>query len=277
MNCSQQATTISPRSAIAGLFESDTYTTQSCRFSALHRACLWNSAFFYWDFLKLVRRGAGWAKRGQYTRQNWFDLSFDVVRMLERNGGCLDVAGLSHLHAVDGPVVLVSNHMSTLETVVIPCLVLKHSDLCITLKEQLFKVPVFRTLLRGFRTIAVSRTSPIDDYKTIMREGSRAVAEGYSVLVFPQSTRTTQFSPEEFNSVGVKLARRVSVPLVPLALKTDFWGSGRIVKDFGPLSRDKKIYFRFGPPISVESKGGKQEHQQVVDFIQTNLARWQNT
>ena len=274
MNCGEQATDTPPVSAIAGLFEDDSYHTEPRGFSAVRRWCTWNSAYFYSNFLRVVRRGAAWTKRGEYTRQNWFDLSYKVVRMLEHNGAVLDVAGLGNIHAVDGPVVFVSNHMSVLETVVLPCLVLKHSDLCITLKEQLFDVPVFGTLLKGFRTISVSRTNPIDDYKKIMKEGSKAISEGYSVLIFPQSTRTTEFSAEDFNTVGAKLAKRASAPMIPIALKTDFWGRGRIIKDFGPMSRDKKVYFRFGQPIAVESRNGRDENQQVIEFIQKNLAQW---
>jgi 1-acyl-sn-glycerol-3-phosphate acyltransferase len=275
MNCGEQATDTPPVSAIAGLFESDGYHTEAKEFSFLRRSCTWNSAYFYSNFLRVVWRGAAWTKRGQYTRQNWFNLSHQVVRLLEQNGAVLDVAGLGHVHSVEGPVVLVSNHMSVLETVVLPCLVLKHSDLCITLKEQLFDIPIFGTLLKGFRTISVSRTNPIDDYKKIMKEGSGAISEGYSVLIFPQSTRTTEFSPEDFNTVGAKLAKRASAPMVPIALKTDFWGRGKIVKDFGPMSRDKKVYFRFGEPITVESRSGREENERVIEFIQRHLAQWQ--
>jgi 1-acyl-sn-glycerol-3-phosphate acyltransferase len=274
MNCAEQATTLSPVSEINGLFESDRYVTEPRTFSRTRKLLTWNFVSFYSSFLVLVLRGARWAKRGEYTRQNWFNLSYDVVRLLERSGGVLDIAGLDNIRSVDGPVVFVSNHMSVLETVVIPCLVLKHSDLCITLKHQLFDVPVFKRLLTGFRTISVTRTSPIEDYKTIIKDGQRALAEGYSVLVFPQSTRTTQFSAEDFNSAGIKLARRVGVPVVPIALKTDFWESGKIVKDFGPLSRDKPICFRFGPPVAIASKSGKDEHRQVIQFIQENLSQW---
>ena len=275
MNCAEQATEVLPVSEIGGLFEADSYVTEPRVFSRLRRLLTWNVVSFYASFFVLILRGARWTRRGEYTRQNWFNLSYDVVRLLERSGGVLDIAGLDNIRSVDGPVIFVSNHMSVLETVVIPCLMLKHSDLCITLKKQLFDVPVFRTLLRGFRTISVTRTSPIGDYKTIIKEGDRALKEGYSVLVFPQSTRTTQFSAEDFSSVGVKLARRVGVPVVPIALKTDFWGSGKIVKDFGPLSRDKRICFRFGRPITIVSRSGKEEHQEVIEFIQENLAQWQ--
>jgi 1-acyl-sn-glycerol-3-phosphate acyltransferase len=233
----------------------------------------WNSPHFYFDFFKVVEKGARLARNDDYTRQNWFDLSYDVVRFIESHGGRLDVAGMSNFQKIDGPVLFVGNHMSILETIVIPCLVLKYKELCITMKKQLFDIPFFGTLLSGFRTVAVSRENPIDDYKKIIREGGESIKDGYSILLFPQTTRTTRFDPEEFNSVGVKLAKRVKVPIIPVALKTDFWGNGRFLKDLGPVDRSKTIHFRFGEPITVTGNG-KEENQRIIEFIQNNLAEW---
>ena len=255
------------------LFESDSYTSPDIAASSLKKMLTWNSAHFYWDFWKIVRKGASLAKNNDYTRQNWFDLSYDVVKLVENHGGRIDVAGLSNFQKIDGPVIFVGNHMSILETIVIPCLVLKYKELCITMKKQLFDIPVFGTLLTGFRTIALTRENPIEDYKMIIREGSKNVNEGYSILLFPQTTRTTAFNPEEFNSVGVKLAKRLEIPIIPIALKTDFWGNGRIFKDLGTVDRTKKVYFRFGEPIMVKGNG-KDENRQTIDFIQHHLAEF---
>jgi len=106
-----------------------------------------------------------------------------------------------------------------------------------------------------------------------MREGSEKLKNGQSVIVFPQSTRDTIFNPENFNSLGIKLAKRNKVPVIPLALKTDFWGTGKLIKDFGPLDPSKKIFFEFGEPFEV-SGSGKEEHQRVVEFIKGRLKKW---
>ena len=274
MNSRDEISLKPPVSKQKGLFEGDTYHTPDFPTSAVRKLLTWNAPHFYFDFCKVVKKGAWLAKHNEYSRQNWFELSYDVIRFIESHGGIIDVAGMNNFQKIDGPVLFVGNHMSILETIVIPALVLKYKELCITMKKQLFDIPLFGTLITGFRTIAVSRKNPIDDYKTILRDGGKAIEDGYSTLLFPQTTRTTQFSPEEFNSVGVKLARRVQVPIIPIALKTDFWGNGRIIKDCGPVDRSKTVYFRFGEPITVTGKG-KEENQQIIDFIQGHLAEWQ--
>ena len=263
-----------PVSKQEGLFEQNTYHTPDLPISTAKKLLTWNALHFYIDFCKVVKKGAWLAKHNEYSRQNWFDLSYDVIKFIENHGGIIDVAGMNNFQKIDGPVIFVGNHMSILETIVIPSLVLKYKELCIAMKKQLFDIPFFGTLLSGFRTIAVSRKNPVDDYKTIIRDGGKAIEDGYSTLLFPQTTRTINFSSEEFNSVGVKLARRVQVPIIPIALKTDFWGNGRILKDFGPIDRSKKVYFRFGEPITVTGTG-KEENQQIIDFIQGHLANWQ--
>jgi 1-acyl-sn-glycerol-3-phosphate acyltransferase len=58
-----------------------------------------------------------------------------------------------------------------------------------------------------------------------------------------------------------------------MAVKTDFWGNGMLIKDFGPLHLEKKIYFEFGEPIEIKGQG-RHEHERIMEFIQTRLAQW---
>ena len=56
-----------------------------------------------------------------------------------------------------------------------------------------------------------------------MEEGSERLKKGKSVLIFPQKTRSEIFNPKEFNSLGVKLAKKNNVPVIPMAVLTDAW------------------------------------------------------
>jgi len=107
-----------------------------------------------------------------------------------------------------------------------------------------------------------------------MDKGKRLISEGWSIIIFPQSTRTTRFDPEHFNSLGIKLARAAKVQVVPVAIKTDFWGNGRLIKDFGPIDRQKDIHMVFGEPMTIRGSGG-EEHQKGIEFIQSHLQGWQ--
>ena len=77
----------------------------------------------------------------------------------------------------------------------------------------------------------------------------------------------------EFNSIGVKLARKAKVPVIPLALKTDAWGEGKLFKDHGKIDSTKRVHFAFGGPLEIQGQGG-QEQQQIIDFITGHLQAW---
>ena len=76
------------------------------------------------------------------------------------------------------------------------------------------------------------------------------------------------------SSIGVKLAKKADVPVVPLALKTDAWTNGKFIKDFGRLSVGQRVFFAFGPHLRVVGKGN-DELRIVTDFIGAKLAGWQ--
>jgi 1-acyl-sn-glycerol-3-phosphate acyltransferase len=61
--------------------------------------------------------------------------------------------------------------------------------------------------------------------------------------------------------------------VVPVAIKTDFHGNGKWIKDMGPINPLKTLYFKFGDPLPASGKS-REIHQQVVEFISKNLSGW---
>ena len=231
------------------------------------------SLFFYSRFLPIVWRAGRLAKRGVYDRHAWRMSSEEVLHRLEQVGVRVHVQGLEHVKAPAGPVVLIGNHLSVMETVLLPSLVLGYRPITYVIKQSLLEVPVFKHVMKACRPIAVTRTNPRNDLKTVLEEGSERLAQGISVIIFPQTTRTA-FNPEQFSSIGIKLAKKAGVPIVPIALLTDAWENGAWLKDFGSIRPEKTVQFAFGPALEITSKGN-EEHQAVIDFIQHHLAQWQ--
>ena len=73
--------------------------------------------------------------------------------------------------------------------------------------------------MRSRNPIVVGRTDPRKDFETVMNGGAERLKNGISIIIFPQSTRSLDFKPEEFNSLGVKLAKKAGVQVVPVAIK----------------------------------------------------------
>ncbi|MBN2720621.1 MAG: 1-acyl-sn-glycerol-3-phosphate acyltransferase, partial [Proteobacteria bacterium] len=229
--------------------------------------------FFHLKLLLVYVQGWWWAVRGVYDGRKWVHGSLLVIRLLESAGVRLVVENLGLPGRLKGPVVFIANHMSTLETFALPSLIHPRRKVVFIVKESLLKFPFFGRVLKARNPITVGRKNPREDLRTVLEEGCRRLEEGISVIVFPQTTRSSLFVREQFNSIGVKLAKKAGVPVVPIALKTDAWGVGKWVKDFGPIDPGKVAHIAVGEPISVTGTG-QNTHQEVIRFIQGKLGEW---
>lgn len=235
----------------------------------------WSTPIFYTKFMFIVFRAAGVAKRGTYDDVAWVDSAFEVFDLLEQVGINLEISGIENIDREKGPCVFIGNHMSMMETLLLPTIIVPVKPATFVVKQSLLDYPVFKHVMRSRNPIAVTRTNPRQDLKTVMSEGVARLKEGCSVIVFPQTTRANSFDPTQMSTIGVKLAKKADVPIVPLALKTDAWTNGKLMKDFGRLLIDKKCYFAFGEPIRVADKGAGE--QEVINrFIQDKLASWES-
>lgn len=230
--------------------------------------------FIFYSLIALAFLKEGLAgRRGTLNKERWLRASLSCMKAVESAGGRLTVSGLEGLGSHKGPLVFIANHMSILETVILPSLTLPFNDVTFIIKDELRHYPVIGWVMQSLDFIAVHRKNPREDLKIVLNEGQRRIQKGCSVVVFPQATRSTTFDVKTFNTLGVKLARKAGVPVVPVALKTDFHGSGRWLKDIGPIHPDRPIYFRFGHPIPITGNG-QAAHRRVVEFIADNLTSW---
>ena len=257
-----------------GNFDSFSYKTPEKKHLTLKdRILLNNRLYFIFKYALTVFRTRKEAIRKVYDTKAWSDSSFEIFRFIERVGGKFHITGMENITKSSGAVLFISNHMSTLETMIFPGIIAPHRELTFVVKESLVKHPLFGDVMRSRNPIVVGRTDPRKDFEAVMNGGHELLSKGISIVIFPQSTRSLDFKPEEFNSLGVKLAKKAGVEIVPVAIKTDFWGNGKWIKEIGPIDRHKTIHIKFGDPFLVTGNG-KQENQKIVDFIQDSLREW---
>ena len=225
---------------------------------------------FYAKILMIILKAYLLCKKGAYTKDHWIQSSLNTVKALEAVGGRFEIKNLDIIRKLESPCVFVSNHMSILETFVLPCLIQPYRDVTFVVKESLLSFPFFKHIMRNRNPIVVGRGNPRVDLKTVLDEGQNRLNANMSVIIFPQTTRSINFDPKKFNSLGIKLAKRCKVPVIPVALKTDTWGKGSKFKDFGKVRPDKSVHITFSYPLLVQGSG-KEEHKFVVDFIGKEL------
>jgi 1-acyl-sn-glycerol-3-phosphate acyltransferase len=254
--------------------EGDSYhTPQDLPRHWLDKLSLKTRIYFIISFIEAVLRTRRIALKGFYDKAAWIDSSHEIFRLIERCGGRFHITGLNYMREIQGPVVYISNHMSTLETMIFPGLIAPFREVTFVVKNNLVKHPFFGAVMRSRNPIVVSRSNSREDLMIVLNKGTEYLAKGMSIVIFPQSTRHVVFNSSEFNSLGVKLAGRAGVPVVPIAIKTDFWKNGKIFKDLGPIDRTKQIYIEFDKPIAIKCHG-KEENEQIIEFISSRLKRW---
>lgn len=250
------------------------YTTPADLRRSLAARCLgWLDAWYYLQLVRVLHSGSRSVRRGTFTGEVWFDHGMWTLRVVEACGGRVTFEGFENVMGVPGPFVYISNHMSLLETLLLPASLSLVGPVTPVVKESLLDYPMLGWVLKEVKAIAVTRRNPREDLQQVLRRGTESLERGVSVVLFPQATRSVELDLSAFNSLGVKLAARAGVRVVPVALRTDFHGNGRRFKDMGPIDRSRPVRIRIGSPI-VAAGRTREAHAEVLDFVSGALTEW---
>lgn len=216
---------------------------------------------------------AAWRTRSGYSQTQWAADSHTFIQGAEACGLRFIIENVRVFADLPGPCVVVANHMSSLETFALPYILASHRPISFVLKQSLTTYPLFQRVVNASNPIPVGRVNPREDFALIMEQGLTRLRQGIAVIIFPQTTRTPALDRRKFNSVGIKLAKKAGVPIIPLALKTDAWGVGAWHKDFGTVRPEIPVHFCFGQPLTITGPG-KNEHEEIMEFIDWKLRAW---
>lgn len=228
---------------------------------------------FYPHLLKVFMKANRQAKNNIYDRYEWVKSSRDIMLGLEKVGVRFHITGMDNFRDINTPVIFIGNHMSTLETLVLPCIINPVKPVVFVTKKELTTMPLFGPINNARHPVVVGRSNARDDLLLVMEQGAQRIKDGRSIILFPQKTRSRTFNPHEFNTLGTKLAKKNNVPVIPVALLTDAWSNGKVIKDVGDIDTSKTVYFSFGEPMEIIGNGSEQ-HKAVVEFIKTHLKEW---
>ena len=229
---------------------------------------------YYPKMIGIVKRAARLAKAGRYDATEWIQSSLDTITSLESVGVRFSVENIGAFSGLGTSCVFVGNHMSTLETFALPSMIRPYREVTFVVKKSLVEYPFFGHVMRSRDPIVVGRDNPREDLRRMLEGGMERLKRGVSLVVFPQTTRTTRFNPAEFNSIGVKMAKRAAAPVIPVAIRSDAWGSdGWPIRDFGVIKPDLPVRFAFGNPIEVTGNG-REAQDEVIRFIKGKLDTW---
>lgn len=160
-----------------------------------------------------------------------------------------------------GPFVLISNHQSTWETFVLTYL---FTPISAVLKKELTYIPFFGWLLYLGRPIVIDRQRKQSALKDILRQGQALLAQGVSVVIFPEGTRVPIGEHRSHFPGGAMLACKTGVPVLPIVHNAGaHWPAHQVAKFPG------EIVIKVGTPIDTTGRSPKE--------LNAELERWINT
>jgi 1-acyl-sn-glycerol-3-phosphate acyltransferase len=134
----------------------------------------------------------------------------------------------------DEPCLIIANHQSTWETL---AFLILFPDVAIVAKQELLTIPIFSWFLRKSPMILIDRESGSKAVRKMIDESRAALAQGRSVLIFPEGTRRPVSEPVEFKRGVELLYTKLDRPVLPVALNSGlFWEPGRTYKRAGTIS-----------------------------------------
>jgi 1-acyl-sn-glycerol-3-phosphate acyltransferase len=150
------------------------------------------------------------------------------------------------------PSLYAAKHQSMFETME---LVLMLDAPAVVMKAELARIPVWGWATRRYGIIAINRAGSATAMRQMMREAKAALAEGRSVLIFPEGTRVAPGDQPALKAGFAGLYRMLGLPVVPVALD-----SGRLWPRKG-FKRPGMVTFRFGDPIPPSLPRAEAETQ----------------
>jgi 1-acyl-sn-glycerol-3-phosphate acyltransferase len=223
------------------------------------------------DDVRLVARGWRWGRRPQVPRsaEQWVPAPRSTVfrtdwsrrrpaiaarevaqraalEPLFRTQVRTRVEGLDLLARITGPVVFVANHASHLDT---PLILLSLPDewrrrTAVAAAADYF----FDTWWRAVGSSLLFNTFPIDRHGgTMAATPGQVLADGWSLVIFPEGTRSSDGWMGDFRMGAAFLAKEHGVPVVPVAHRGTFAAMPR--GQGWPARGRRQLTVRFGEPL----------------------------
>lgn len=134
------------------------------------------------------------------------------------------------------PCLIIANHQSTWETFAFLALV---PEVAIVAKQELLRIPVFAWFLRKAPMILIDRGGGTKAVRKMVDESRAALANGRSVLIFPEGTRQSVSAKIEFKRGIEILYTRLNRRVLPVAVNSGhFWGPNQSYKHSGIITVD---------------------------------------
>jgi 1-acyl-sn-glycerol-3-phosphate acyltransferase len=173
------------------------------------------------------------------------------------------IEGVENIPAV--PCVILSKHQSAWETFALQTI---FSLTSFVYKKELHWLPFFGWGLKLMPFVGIDRAAGKQALNQVAERGKQRLAEGYSVIVFPEGTRVPPGQKRRYKIGGAHLAVTAGVPVVPVALNSgECWRRQAFLKTPGTVT------VSIGPGIDPSGKTAEEVNDLAERWIEAEMQR----
>lgn len=163
---------------------------------------------------------------------------------IKNSGADMEISGLENI-PTDRPVLFVCNHQSNFDILVL-CGLIKCNKGFVA-KQELRKVPALDYWMVHTHCLFIDRNDMKQSMQVIINAYEQ-LKNGYSMIIFPEGTRSKGGPVKEFKAGSFKPAIKAKVPIVPITLD----GTYKVVDgDKNKIDGTNGVSVIFHPPIET--------------------------
>lgn len=191
-----------------------------------------------------VKKGHGWGKF--------------VIKLAGLN---INVIGKENLP--QDTFLIVSNHQSFLDIPVLLGII--NRPLGFVAKKEVEKVPILSFWMTRLHCVFMDRENIREAIKSI-NEGIENLKKGYSMVIFPEGTRSKGKDIKEFKKGSLKLGTKANVPIVPVTIE----GSYKVWEEDHGLLKRANITIQISEPIYINNLS-REELNNLSETIRQTI------
>jgi 1-acyl-sn-glycerol-3-phosphate acyltransferase len=173
------------------------------------------------------------------------------------------VLGAQNIPSV--PSVILSNHESAWETMAFQLI---FPPQVWVVKRELLRIPFFGWGLAMLSPIAIDRRSGARALRQTLTQGRERLAQGFSIVVFPEGTRNAPGGTGTFQVGGAWLAVHSRAPIVPVAHNAGrCWPRNAFIKHAGTIT------VSIGPVVPSAGRKAPEIMRDVERWIGEEMRR----
>ncbi|KEI77476.1 acyl-phosphate glycerol 3-phosphate acyltransferase [Clostridium botulinum A2B3 87] len=172
----------------------------------------------------------------------------------------------------DGPCLFVGNHQGLLDVPVIVSSLDRYVGF--VAKKEMLKLKILTYWMKEMKCVFMDRQNVRAAVKTI-NEGVENLKNGYSMLIFPEGTRSRGENLGEFKKGSMKLGIKAGVPIVPIAIN----GTYNVLEANGRKIKAADVDLIICPPIYPNELSKEEQNNlsaTIKDIIQKELEKARN-